>query len=311
MGFFPAVLGNNEFRQKGILFGEDPTIANSAKWMVLDPNRHKLAIWEKPSATFDFVTAGQAQAAAVFTNGPMLYNGLGRPAGAMDGVKYVLNGALRDAASGILVMPYAQGHRVSKRNWTQAAADQYGSIPCGNVIGMRRTINAVAPPPGTNRFGYFGRGPGTDFASYKIGDGNPPGLVEASGGLYPPPLLDGKFKADGFGRNQWLYWGLAPLTPDAADAAGLKGAMADYATAMKVYGVAAASKPVTGLIIALAYNGDGTTVQHLVDAGVTDAIKVDGNDSVLFGHESTVLWGDAMTDRKRTWLNWGFAFYPY
>jgi hypothetical protein len=66
---------------------------------------------------------------------------------------------------------------------TRASADQYGSIPCGDVTGMSRVVKAVARPPGSNRFGYFGRGPGTDFASYTIGDGNPQGLVEATGGL--------------------------------------------------------------------------------------------------------------------------------
>ena len=309
--FFVAVLGNRWFRENGILFGEDPTVARDAKWMVLDPNRHKLTIWEKPGPTSDFVTAGQAQDASVFTNGPMLYNKLGRPATWTDALAYAADGAIRRGAT---LIPFAHGpgwDDTSKESWTKAAADRYGSIPCGDVTGTSRGINAVAPPPGTNRFGYFGRGQGTGFASYKIGNGNPTGLVEAAGGLYPPVLLGGKFTADGFGRNQWLYWGLAPLQPDAADEVGLKRALEHYAVAMKVEGVAAAAKPVAGLIIALAYNGDGTVVQHLVDAGVTDAVKVDGNDSVLFGHHTKVLWGDAMTDRKRVWLNWGFAFHPY
>jgi hypothetical protein len=154
--------------------------------------------------------------------------------------------------------------------------------------------------------GYFGRGQGTDFSSYQIGIGNPPaGLAEASGGLYLPTIQNYVVKPDSHGSNQWFYWGLAPIKVEVPDEVGLKDALARYV-------MAGAAKAPDGLIIGLLYNGaGGDKVQHLADVGVRDAVKLDGSDSVMLGHESTLEYGADMTEYKSVWMKWGFAFYPY
>ncbi|MBV8412359.1 MAG: hypothetical protein JOY64_32385, partial [Alphaproteobacteria bacterium] len=71
--FFPGVLSNRTFQADGVLFGEEEGIGRKCKWVVIDPNRHKLRIWEKPSPTHYFTTAGQALGASVFSNGPLVH----------------------------------------------------------------------------------------------------------------------------------------------------------------------------------------------------------------------------------------------
>jgi len=302
--FFPRVLRNADFQKQGVLFGEETAIAKDCKWVVIDPNRHKLEIWEKSSPTADFVTSGQALNASVFTNGPMVH-------ARNDGNKYLLGaeyfarGILYDASSGVLVRSFSDSLKTIKRNWDRAADEVFEGPPYGDVIGLRRNINARAPQSSMH-LGYFGRDSGTGFESYKIGLGDPAGLTEASGGLYSPAILNYQVTPDAHGPNQWFYWGLAPLKPEGSEGADLRDALAAYAAA-------GGPKPVTGLIVGLFYHsgGGGGIVQHLADIGVRDAVKLDGGDSVLLGHDKTVLWGDGMSGYKRVWMRWGFAFYPY
>jgi hypothetical protein len=51
-------------------------------------------------------------------------------------------------------------------------------------------------------------------------------------------------------------------------------------------------------------------VQLLANIGVTDAVRLDGGDSVLFGYGSTALVGMGMSHHKRIWMQYGFAFFP-
>jgi len=73
--------------------------------------------------------------------------------------------------------------------------------------------------------------------------------------------------------------------------------------------MAGRAKPVTGLIVGLYYNSN-SHLELLTDIGVKDAVKLDGSDSVLFGHGDTVLRGAEMSAYKTVWMRWGIAFYP-
>jgi len=306
--FFPAVLGNREFREKGVLFGEEPTIARDCKWVVVDPNRHKLRVWEKPTPMSDFVTAGQALRASVFTNGPMVH-------ARTDGNKYLLGAKYYGKATvnylwwrlprgPIGQMPWDTAKAINEAS-SKAADDVFEGPPYGDVFSFSNQIDARVPQNLQDvNLGHFGRGLGTDFDSYTVGSGNPVGLAEASGGLYPPAILNYVVTPDTHGSNQWFYWGLAPLKPTGTDEVGLKNALAAYASI-------GSPRPLNGLIIGLFYHGGrGDVVQHLADVSVRDAVKLDGSDSVLLGHDSTIEWGDGMTAYKRIWMRWGFAFYP-
>lgn len=287
--------------------------------MVIDPNRHKLAVWEKSFPTSDFVTSGQALNASVFTNGPMVHS---RVAGNdyVAAAGYIVQGSWNSLKAsfdrplhsfGVGIGRAIRGQKksfpmadISKQKWNEAADDWFGGVPYGDVVGASQNIDIHGPVSSTP-LGYFGRDSGTSFESYKIGLGNPAGLAEASGGLYAPAILNYQVTPDTHGSNQWFYWGLAPLKPQGPEGAELRDALTAYAAA-------GASKPVTGLIVGLFYHsGGGGIVQHLADIGVRDAVKLDGSDSVLLGHDKTVLWGNGMTGYKRVWMRWGFAFYPY
>jgi hypothetical protein len=69
-GFCPAVLRHPEFQKSGILWGADPELARSCQWVVIDPARFKMMVWEMAYPTQDVVSGAQSLGAAVFTNGP-------------------------------------------------------------------------------------------------------------------------------------------------------------------------------------------------------------------------------------------------
>jgi hypothetical protein len=304
--FFPAVLCNSDFQKNGILFGEDPSLAHHCMWLVIDPNRHKLRIWEKGMPTDDFVVAGQALNASVFTNGPMVFaHNQRNPYVALGG--YLAQGTVQDVgwawSRSFTGMAPIKGGPFASRNdyWNRAADDWFGGAPYGNIESTSNQIRIHVPPCGAP-VGYFGRKSGTGFDSYEIGYGDPVGFSEATGGLLSPGIKDFKVLETSYGANQWFYWGLAPLRPKLNDAAGLGDAIAAYSGSGR--------KPLTGLIVGVFYQ-DNCHVQLLADIGVRDAVRLDGSDSVLFGHDTTLLWGEQMTSYKRIWMRWGCAFFPY
>jgi hypothetical protein len=299
-GFLPAVLRDADFQRNGILFGEEQggDAPKDCRWVVIDPNRHKLEVWQKSSPTQDYVAAGQTLNASVFTNGPFIQykaNTYLAHAG------YYAQGAI--TAFGLSSAPSTDMMRRMDQGWNAAALDWFGGGPVGYVIGSARGVKITKP---CAHLGYFGRGTGTDFASYKIGQGDPGTLAEAIGGLFAPGVTDYKI-ADYESKcqaNQWFFWGLAPLAAD--DARFKETGLAD---ALASYSGAGSAKPVPGLLVGL-YYCSSSHAQLLVDIGVKDAVKLDGSDSVLFGHGDTVLVGDSMFDAKRVSHSWGFAFFP-
>ena len=65
--FFPNVLTNQVFQKSGILWGQEAYGIIGLHWVVIDPRRHKMYVWEKHQS--DFVQAAYSLGASVFTNG--------------------------------------------------------------------------------------------------------------------------------------------------------------------------------------------------------------------------------------------------
>jgi len=351
--FFPNVLADSEFQRKGVLFGSDPTLAIECQWVVVDPNRHKLVIWQKPLVSSDFVECGKALRASVVTNGPLIhsryekqfdtpligglltkaYSGAGYLGAITQGEaeKLYISGIYNtfrayDVLERFVYGPQASEERVNVM-WKKAAADEakekqaaedradlewFVTGPYGDIVGKdgsspntARAGNTIDVKVGGTGLGlgYFGRNAGTSFESYEIGKDNPAGLTEASGGLYTPELLGGKSYPTSHTSNMWFYWGLAPLKPPTPDNAGLKNALDQFAKAP-------GCKALTGLIVGLYLHDKPANVSLLANVGVTDAVRLDGGDSVLFGYDDTVLVGTGMSRHKRMWLQYGLAFFP-
>lgn len=337
--FLPAVLSNAEFQRTGVLFGENPDLANDCKWVVVDPNRHKLAIWNKPHLTADFRECAKALNATVFTDGTMQhsrYEGSGITGkvkggfgyGMAEGQKLAANLVIKSFSVGAAIGTWlstsgaeyrAQMKRLNKaeKEVIQEAEDDadmewFIAGPFGSVIGKDGKIPNTARRGNTieeklndtsMQLGYFGRGAGTNFESYKIGKGEPVDLVEAAGGLYDPEILNGKVTPVRHFPTMWFWWGLAPVkAPQGSDPDGVKNALA-------VYAASPGNRAVTGLIVGLYVNDRTDKVQLLADVGVTDAVRLDGGDSVLLGHGKTVIVGETMSHHKRIWLQYGIAFF--
>jgi hypothetical protein len=119
----------------------------------------------------------------VFTNGPF--------------IQYKANTYLAHIgyyAQGVVTSPGITStadvtEKRTKQAWDKAGLDWFGGGPVGTVTGSARGVSITKSAA---HLGYFGRGAGTDFASYKIGQGDPAGLSEAIGGLFSPGVADYK-----------------------------------------------------------------------------------------------------------------------
>jgi len=317
--FFPNVLADSDFQKNGILIREEPDIVRNCKWVVIDPDRHELRIWEKPFRTSDFVTAGQGLGASFFANGPYFTYASSNQSGGKElgAVKYYaisgavsLGTALNNAAVDLRnMLPFVGPTSQPKipaavpKMVSDMTADHYlGGTPVGAVVRQGQIkFNHQTP-----HLGYFGRGSGTGFASYVAGPGDPPSSCsEAIGGLLPA-VTKYTIPAGEQGRssNQYLYLGLAPLQTSNARFANttLAAGLMAYASVAKAQSAAA------GLIFGLFYQSS-SHAQLMVDIGVENAVLLDGSDSTLFGHDNVVMWGDSMAHYKRIAQQFGFAFY--
>ena len=45
--FFPNVVSTQEFQEKGILFGSEAYGIEGLQWVVIDPGRYDLQVWQK------------------------------------------------------------------------------------------------------------------------------------------------------------------------------------------------------------------------------------------------------------------------
>jgi hypothetical protein len=322
--FLPSVLRDTQFQLKGVLFGQDSQCARDCQWVVVDPNRHKLFVWKKPTVSSDYFQVAKTLKASVFTDGTQQHE-VGESGGwtyfrylGAEWEKFASDPTHQFARRFTSEDAEATKKRESEIDVRWRIGDPYGSVigkdsAPSNLVRGNALLNVQVNIAKTGDVvGYFGR-KGTAFESYSIAEGNPPDdLLEAAGGLLPPDLKDGDIqRLDSAGArksNQWLYWALAPLKPEGKDEAGLNEALAAYAKAPNCAG-----KTVAGLIVALYFEDDPKNVQILKDIGARQAIRVDGGTSCLFGHDAVHLVspnpaGYAM---KREWLQYGIAFFPY
>jgi hypothetical protein len=114
----------------------------------------------------------------------------------------------------------------------------------------------------------------------------------------------------GEGSQQWVFWGLAELSPsveffDATERVSLASAIQAYQKAN------AARGPVAGLIFALCGHADAQLLRNtMIGIAIRDAVCLDTSDSALFGGGSKILWGDKMGPEKQAAQNFGIAFFP-
>lgn len=366
---FTNVLSDSQFRRDGVLFSTETeaSMVRNCRWVVIDPNRHTMRIWRKPYRLMDFLAAGQALNASVFTNGPYIraprvsgdpvekakaldvYLGQGyrqertslreklSSYGVPPGMDYALAhgltelnmlfdladfGAAKKPSIPIINMipdvsvpgipetlPRIETQK-SKENWDKLALEYFGGFPCGSLIigGTRIYIrhSTNLTDDGYPLLAYFGRASNTGFSSYSIGTGIPEKCHEAIGGLL---LSIDDYKVTDYERgkksNQYFYWGLAPLSGTES-----KISSKELGTSVSAYQKATAtSKPIEGLVIGLFYQSN-SHAQLLAEVGVRKAVCLDPSDSVLFGRQKEILWGNSMLPYKRVSQNWGFAFFP-
>lgn len=182
------------FRSEGVAEGGEGAVA----WVLVDPERHPLSVWERRPGRSYAGTAKELGAAA-FTNGPYVGR-IGRAA-----VAGRLGGSLAAGAiGGALFQTMGSERRQARRQALGAAAGALvglglgwwlaltGWEPCGVVYGEEAGIDDRRDWRGEGAtHGWIGRG-GEGFESYAVGLGNPPeGLREAMGGLIPL-IVDGK-----------------------------------------------------------------------------------------------------------------------
>lgn len=316
--FFSAVLNDGDFQKNGIVFGEQDE-PRHCKWVVVDPNRHVLRVWEKRSRTADFVAAGQGLNASVFTNGPFFSYASSTQTGGKEygWLKYQASSAVFSLATGLHnltadvrdAIPFGAPTNTPRiPNWAPKAFSDYqadthlGGTPVGHVISAGQLKCSSRAP----NLAYFGRNQGTGFSSYTIGSGrDPTGLSEAIGGIL---MAIQNYAIDpgerGINSNQYVYWGLAPLA-----ATDLRFNNTGLAAALQAYAKAPKGGTVAGLIFGMFYQNN-SHAQLMLDIGVKDAVRLDGSDSTLFGRGQTVLWGEGMVHYKRIAQQYGFAFYP-
>ncbi|MGA9294128.1 MAG: hypothetical protein WCE54_23005 [Ignavibacteriaceae bacterium] len=326
--FFPNVLTNQVFQKSGILWGQEAYGIIGLHWVVIDPRRHKMYVWEKHQS--DFVQAAYSLGASLFTNGS--FNDY------VGGNKYVSTAKVFittfvDSFKGLF---FSLSHPQSIRtSWVrnpgimfQGRAAQFwaGHNPHGNIFGVKESISIVGKPRPMQH--YFGRKQGRFFPDYEIGQGSPGGPTNAGGfnevigALFRTvnnyTAVDPQTSGIGAG-----HFGLAPLltnnnTP--ADIhlgnAGIKEAVDEYHNKEEHFKdenfpnfqPPANNAPLCrGLIITVFYWG-AIIDKQLVSIRVKDAVRIDGNASILLGHHTTAVVGAQMPIHKQNYNKWGYQF---
>lgn len=68
--FFTNVLLDPGFQQDGYLFGQEAGVGRACHWVAIDPGRHAMRVWNKPTRSYDYLAAAQGLGATAFSNGP-------------------------------------------------------------------------------------------------------------------------------------------------------------------------------------------------------------------------------------------------
>jgi hypothetical protein len=242
------------FRSTGVAEGGEGSFA----WVLVDPERHPLVVWERAQRRSYAATARGLEAAA-FTNGPYVGR-IGRAAvaariggcTAVGGALLQTRGAQKRPAA-VAALGALAGLGVG---WWLALT---GWEPCGLVRSEANGIDDRRNWRGEGAtHGWIGRS-GEGFGSYAVGLGNPPdGLREAMGGLIPLIVNGEVLGADPADPNyhpdyarsrtkkQLVTWCLLP-TPNAPSGGVLlvvatrdRAASAELATHLSALGVTGA-----------------------------------------------------------------------
>ncbi len=253
------------FRSTGIAEGGEGSFA----WVLVDPERHPLVVWERERLHSYAGTARELDA-AVFTNGPYVGR-LSRTAVAARLGGCVAVGAIAGASRSVVPLSCIAGqrnHATGRGQWALGALAGLGLgwwltltgwEPCGLVHSEENGIDDRRDWRGEGAtHGWIGRG-GERFDSYAVGLGNPPeGLREAMGGLIPLIVGGEVLGADPADPNyhpdyarsrtkkQLVTWCLLP-TPDTQSGGALlavatrdRAASAELATHLTALGVTGA-----------------------------------------------------------------------
>lgn len=186
--FIARVVADSGFRSNGVARGR----GSFGWWAVVDPSSHPLYVWQKRgSGLHAYARSARRLDAAVFTNGPMM----GR---ALSGANITRHRAVGELAAGAAIGA-AGGYALSRAHRSFAHASAAGAV-AGMASGARRVLTGWVPCGGVtgrchdvkdlrnfdsegSRHSWFGR-LGTDFESYRVGDGNAPNeLIEGVGGV--------------------------------------------------------------------------------------------------------------------------------
>jgi len=260
------------FRSTGIAEGGEGSFA----WVLVDPERHPLVVWERASRR-SYAGTAQALGAAAFTNGP--YVGRLGKAGVMARIgACVVAGAIggrgRRALGALAGLGF--GWWVALTGWE----------PCGLVRSEANGIDDRRDWGGEGAtHGWIGRG-GESFDSYAVGLGNPPtGMREAMGGLIPL-IVDGEvLGADPADPNHH---------PDYARSRTKK-----QLVAWSLLPTSAAQGPGALLVVATRDRAASAELAtHLIALGVTGAVATDSSGCAMLGSGRRFLLGPPRLHRQ-------------
>jgi len=260
------------FRSAGVAEGGEGSFA----WVLVDPERHPLVVWERARRR-SYAGTAQGLEAAAFTNGPYVGR-LGRAAVAARLSACVAAGALggrRRRALGALA-GLGLGWWLTLTGWE----------PCGLVRSEANGIDDRRDWRGEGAtHGWIGRS-GEGFDSYAVGLDNPPaGLREAMGGLIPLIVGGEVLGADPADPNyhpdyarsrtkkQLVTWCLLP-TPDTQSG----GALLVVATRDR--------------------DASAELATHLIDLGVTGAVATDSSGCAMLGSGRRFVLGPPHLHRQ-------------
>jgi hypothetical protein len=291
-------------------------------WAVLDPRRHIMNIWEKDQV--DFVDAALARGASAITNGPFLRYQGGNKYQAYGGYQAVSLLGTFFFGLGSLMVPK---HTKPAVSWAHSVFDQAQQIRFlgtrdseGYIYGSAEGITETKLSRPNSH--YLGRNQGRLFGDYVVERGDPPQITEVIGGL--KRSVENYSPGDDKDTLALLgCWGLAPILSAPADklilfeSAGLQEALNGYEERMLKpreedipYGPGVESTDLCdGLIVALF--GGGSTGQYssiLASVLTKEAVRVDGNGSILLATGSTALQGGTMPYYKEKYNKWGYQF---
>jgi hypothetical protein len=316
--FFVNVLNDKTFQKRGFMTRTEGRLS----WGVVDPRRHVMTIWEKGQSNFE--SAALARNATLITNGPFLPYDRGNKYQAFAGYQatslvvsigfWVASLSASKSGKQILDVAHSVVDNAFQVSYFSTSTSE------GYITGTSESISErVLSRPNAD---YFGRDGGRLFANYVVANGDPPVMAEVIGGL-KRSVRDYIAVDPNDPTAQLGCWGLAPLLTapepqlEILKKAGLEEALEAYSEVPEEpedgwvpigEGVEAADG-CDGLIVALF--GGGRPPQYaniLAQVLVKEAVRVDGNASILLASGGTGLQGVPMPYYKQKYNRWGYQF---